>query len=123
MVPKYAEGWWEDAFRLQPTASEIRGHKCGEKQMLTIVAYDITDPKRLKRIAQLCEDYGVRVEYSVFECRLDAALFEEFWGQLQARIDPETDRIVAYTVCARCAKEIRNGGTFVGTEKVICYVF
>jgi hypothetical protein len=38
--------------------------------MLHLVAYDISDPKRLSRVARVCKDYGIRVEYSVFECDL-----------------------------------------------------
>jgi len=34
----------------------------GEGQMLSIVGYDITNPKRLRRIARICEDYGLCVQ-------------------------------------------------------------
>ncbi len=56
------EGWWEAAFALVPNASEASGHKCGSKQMLTLVAYDIREPKRLAKIAKTCEDFGVRIQ-------------------------------------------------------------
>lgn len=117
------EGWWEEAFRLIPTPSESQGHPCGHKQVLTIVAYDITDPKRLAKIARLCEDWGVRIQYSVFECRLEASQFENFWLQLLEHIDPATDRLVAYRVCHACAKEILTAGTQVVTSQPIAYVF
>ncbi len=39
--------------------------------MLTLLAYDITNDKRLRQVARTCEEYRVRVQYSVFECRLD----------------------------------------------------
>jgi CRISPR-associated protein Cas2 len=118
-----AMGWWEQAFCLRPTQSELAGHRCGEKQMLAIVAYDITDHKRLARVAKLCEDFGVRVQYSVFECRLESHRFDQFWNQLQGEIDPERDRIVAYKVCAACARAIRSGGSQTHYEKVVAYVF
>jgi CRISPR-associated protein Cas2 len=43
--------------------------------MLMLITYDISlaDPEgqtRLRRIAKHCLDYGVRVQYSVFECDL-----------------------------------------------------
>ena len=57
-------GWWEEAFAYRPSPSEQRGHPCGARQMLTIVAYDITEPKRLVKIARFCEDHGMRVQYS-----------------------------------------------------------
>jgi CRISPR-associated protein Cas2 len=91
--------------------------------MLTIVAYDITEPKRLKQIAKFCEEWGVRIQYSIFECRLEADRFDDFWLELLERIDPATDRVVAYKVCAACAKEILSAGQQQHHEKVVCYVF
>ena len=43
--------------------------------MKTIVSYDVstTDsggPGRLRKVAKACKSYGVRVQYSVFECSL-----------------------------------------------------
>ena len=90
--------------------------------MLTIVAYDITQQKRLARVAKVCEDYGVRVQYSLFECRLDENDFNEFWLQLLAEIDEDEDRLVAYRVDARSAKETMTAGTMVCSEKVLCYL-
>src|SRR5271165_4842138 len=116
-------GWWEDAFEKRPTRSEQRGHPCGEHQMLTVVAYDITDQRRLQRIAKICEDYGVRVQYSVFECRLEADKFDRFWNDLLGTIDSSTDRLVAYKVCVACARDIRSAGTQTHQEKVVAYVF
>ena len=90
--------------------------------MLTIVAYDISDPKRLARVAKVCEDYGVRVQYSVFECRLDESEFTDFWLKLLGEIDETEDRLVAYKIDARSAKETMTAGTMVCSEKVMCYL-
>lgn len=89
--------------------------------MLILIAYDITDPKRLHKVAKLCEDYGVRVQLSVFECRLEATRFEQFWSGLNAILDTATDRAVAYPVCVRCAGEIRDAGKMVHNETVVAY--
>lgn len=90
--------------------------------MLTLVGYDITEPKRLSRVARICEDYGVRVQYSLFECRLEEAEFEDFWLKLLCEIDEKEDRLVAYKIDAKCAKETLTAGTMVCSEKVVCYV-
>jgi CRISPR-associated protein Cas2 len=107
---------------LQPTASDLSGHRCGALQMLTLVAYDICNPKRLHRAAKVCEDWGMRIQYSVFECRLEAQSFALFWDELSAVIDPKDDRIVAYKICTKCAREIHSLGTQVHNEKVVAYV-
>lgn len=90
--------------------------------MLTVVAYDVTDPKRLARVARVCEDYGVRVQYSVFECCLEEGDFEKFWSRLLEEIDPLEDRLVAYCLDARCAKLTRTAGTMICSERMVCYL-
>ncbi len=93
--------------------------------MLMIVGYDITDSRRLRQVAKHCEDYGIRVQYSMFECRLEAGYFEEFWSGLLDLIDEAEDRIVAYRICVTCAREIRTAGTMTASEQkeAIAYVF
>jgi CRISPR-associated protein Cas2 len=90
--------------------------------MLTLVAYDITQDKRLHKVAKVCEDYGVRVQYSVFECHLDEDEFTDFWLKLLQIIDEAEDRLVAYKIDARSAKETLTAGTMVCAEKVVCYL-
>ena len=121
----YFDGWWEKTFADRPTRSEQEGHACGEDEMLMIVAYDIMDPRRLQQVAKHCEDYGIRVQYSVFECRLKAEEFDRFWQDLCDLIDPAADRLVSYRICARCAQEVRMAGTQEVTSdaRPVAYVF
>ena len=35
-----------------------------------LVTYDISDPRRLRRVARVCSDFGDRVQQSVFACQL-----------------------------------------------------
>ena len=90
--------------------------------MVTVLAYDISAQKRLARVARVCEDFGVRVQYSIFECRLDEKEFADFWLKLLEEIDEDEDRIVAYKIDARCAKETLTAGTMVCSEKSLCYL-
>jgi CRISPR-associated protein Cas2 len=112
------EGWWFEAFPIVPYQSSPPG----EGEMLTVVAYDISNPKRLARVASVCEDFGVRVQYSVFECRLEETEFTEFWLKLLAEIKDDEDRIVAYKIDARSARETLTAGTMVCSEKAVCYL-
>jgi len=46
---------------------------------LTLVAYDIADPKRLRRVHKVVRDFGDPLQYSLFLCALsrqDAAVLE-----------------------------------------------
>ncbi len=55
--------------------------------MLILVTYDVSTVekagvRRLRRVAQACEDYGTRVQKSVFECQVG----QKEWAQLRARL-------------------------------------
>lgn len=75
--------------------------------MLHIVAYDIRDPRRLKKIAGLCLDYGVRMQYSVFEFDLEPELTRKFVFEIESVIDKSRDREMIVPVCGNCRKNIR----------------
>ena len=76
----------------------------------------------LARVARICEDFGLRVQYSLFECRLEEPEFTEFWSALLGVIDEQEDRLVAYQLDARAARETLTAGTMVCSEKVVCYL-
>jgi CRISPR-associated protein Cas2 len=69
--------------------------------MWIIVAYDVrTDEasgrKRLRRVAQVCKDFGQRVQKSVFECQVDDMKYEELRRRLLREIDDEEDNLRLY---------------------------
>lgn len=95
----------------------------GNPNMLRLIAYDIAAPKRLRRIANVCGDFGLRVQKSIFECWLEKDRFDALWDALLKEIDPKHDSIVAYTLDAAAAKVRRQAGNVsVLTEKRICVI-
>ena len=69
--------------------------------MWIIVAYDVrTDEakgrKRLRRVAQVCKDFGQRVQKSVFECQVNEMKYEELRRRLLREIDDEEDNLRLY---------------------------
>ena len=92
------------------------------KNMLRLVAYDIANAKRLRKVALLCLDYGFRVEYSVFECDLDDETFHFFWERLNQIIDPHEDRIIVYRICASCVSKILCAGEVNRPNRPLVYV-
>ena len=55
--------------------------------MRVLVTYDVSTVeaagrRRLRRVAQACEDYGVRVQKSVFECQVG----DTEWARLRDRL-------------------------------------
>ena len=66
-----------------------------------VVTYDIATAdaagvRRLARVAAVCERYGVRAQYSVFECRIDGILRERLISELEDTIDPRVDSVHLY---------------------------
>lgn len=104
----------ETVYVYDPTSKEVR-------DMLYLIAYDITDPRRLRHVAKTCEAFGIRVEYSVFECDLDESSFARLWERLN-RLITDDDALMAYRICRECVKKILTSGTPVRPGKVLCYI-
>lgn len=71
--------------------------------MLMLVSYDVctlsaAGRRRLKRIAKACENRGIRVQNSVFECNLDWAQWLELKAALEKICDPEVDSLRYYNL-------------------------
>lgn len=68
-----------------------------------VVTYDINTStkegeRRLARVAKTCEGYGVRVQYSVFECRLNDMDLLRLKRELADVMDPRRDSIRFYKI-------------------------
>ena len=59
-----------------------------------LVCYDISDPKRLRKVARTCEDFGYRKQLSVFLCRVSATDFVRLRTRLYDIIDLEADQVL-----------------------------
>jgi CRISPR-associated protein Cas2 len=80
--------------------------------MLVLVTYDVAitsgdGPRRLRRVARACKDFGQRVQYSVFEIEVDPAQWIALKARLEAIIDADTDSLRYYHLGAnwRCRVE------------------
>ena len=70
-----------------------------------LVAYDIANPKRLRRVARTCEDSGFG-QSLVFFCRLGAGDVIRLKSRLYDIIKVDQDRVLLVPLCARCPAEI-----------------
>ena len=69
--------------------------------MLVLVTYDVNTEtakarKRLRRVAKVCENFGQRVQNSVFECLVDPAQWANLRQQLTDEIDEKEDSLRFY---------------------------
>ena len=78
--------------------------------MLHLIAYDIGNPRRLRRVAKICADYGIRMEKSVFECDLTDQQMMQFWERLRRVVDEDEDRVFDYRIGALERRNIRRMG-------------
>ena len=85
--------------------------------MLTIVSYDIIDNKQRTKLAKKLLDFGMRVQYSVFECNLTNKQIEEMKKQALKFVDPEKDSFRIYRLCDQCIKRIESFGIKKGYEE------
>ena len=76
------------------------------KKLFCVVAYDIADDKRRLRIVKVLEKYGVRVNFSVFECVLTESQYLKVQQLLKDKMKEKEDRIIFYPVCVNCFTKI-----------------
>ena len=74
--------------------------------LFVIVSYDITDAKRLRKVATCLEDAGQRVQYSVFECYLTEMQLDKLCKKLTKLIDTEDDKLRFYTLCEKDVSKV-----------------
>ena len=89
--------------------------------MMVLITYDISfenvgGQKRLRRIAKHCLDYGVRVQYSTFECEVTP----DQWVQLKAKLlnefDKNVDSLRFYMLGANWKRKVEHHGSKVTVD-------
>ena len=83
--------------------------------MLMLVSYDVstTDSagkRRLRQIAKACQNFGVRVQNSVFECNVNYAQWVKLKASLENIFDPETDSLRYYNLGNNYSTRIEHVG-------------
>jgi CRISPR-associated protein Cas2 len=83
--------------------------------MMVLVTYDVNTEteagkKRLTKVAKQCQDYGQRVQNSVFECILDPAQLKQLQSKLIKLIDPEKDSLRFYYLGDDWRKRVEHVG-------------
>lgn len=89
--------------------------------MLIVITYDVntTNPdgeKRLRKVAKVCEKYGIRVQNSVFEVLVDAAQLVTLKYELAKEIDEEVDSVRFYRLGNAYQNKIESMGKKLKVE-------
>ena len=85
--------------------------------MLILVSYDIPDDRRRTKLAHALKDFGERVQYSVFECRLEGAQVAHLSARMAKLVEPAKDSVRIYRLCAACAGHVEIQGIGRVTEE------
>lgn len=88
--------------------------------MMVLVSYDVNitsegGPRRLRRVAKICKNYGQRVQFSVFECIVDPTQWTILRQQLAQVIEPERDSLRFYFLGSNWKRRIEH----IGTKEVL----
>ncbi|RMH65897.1 MAG: CRISPR-associated endonuclease Cas2 [Calditrichaeota bacterium] len=83
--------------------------------MMVLVSYDISldnknGARRLRKVAKICQNYGQRVQYSVFEISIDPTLWIKVRAQLIETIDEQKDSLRFYFLGANWKRRIEHIG-------------
>jgi CRISPR-associated protein Cas2 len=83
--------------------------------MLVLVTYDVNTAegggtRRLRRVAKACQDFGQRVQYSVFEIEVDPAQWTLLKSRLESIIDRERDSLRYYYLGANWQRRVEHVG-------------
>ena len=84
--------------------------------MLIVVTYDVSTETsagraRLRKGAKQCQNYGLRVQNSVFECKLDEAQFFVFRSSLLKLINENEDSLRFYRLGNNYQNRIEHYGS------------
>lgn len=84
--------------------------------MLVLVTYDVSTEtpegkKRLRRVAKACENYGQRVQLSVFECLVDPTQWATLRLRLISMIDKKEDSLRFYFLGANWKRRVEHIGS------------
>jgi len=83
--------------------------------MLVLITYDVNTQtpegrKRLRQVSKTCQDFGQRVQNSVYECEVDAGQLLKVKDRLVRLIDAETDSLRFYNLGNKGQSKVEHVG-------------
>lgn len=78
--------------------------------MISLITYDITDPKRLKRMHKFLKEFGLNTQKSVFECDIDDNALKSIRRFCREELDLDDDQVRIYKICSRCINKVSISG-------------
>ena len=73
--------------------------------MKFVIAYDIQSNKNRKKLSDILEGIGYRVNFSVFECELNEAKLKKLIKSAKSLLNVKTDSLRFYRLCENCVEK------------------
>ena len=83
-----------------------------------VICYDITEPKRWRKVYKRLQGYGRRLQYSIFRCRMTKIDVEKLRWELEKELGTD-DKLLILNVCERCENKtisINRPESWIGDE-------
>ncbi len=77
-----------------------------------LAVYDVADNRRRLRLAGVLDDFGDRVQNSVFEMLLEQDELPLVKERIAEAINPLEDKVRLYPLCDACGKKVVDFGPF-----------
>lgn len=88
--------------------------------MRYVISYDIESDRTRRKLAKLLEGYGVRIQYSVFECNLTDKRFQKLYKEIFQLNSGKSDGSVRfYSICKNCEDKIVTIGKPLNELKML----
>lgn len=76
------------------------------KKTFCVVAYDIKEDRKRARVSKILERYGIRVNFSVFECMFTDIQLLQVQEKIKKILDKRSDTVIYYPICVNCYTKI-----------------
>ena len=76
------------------------------KKTFCVVAYDIKEDRKRARVSKILEKYGIRVNFSVFECMFTDIQLLQVQEKIKKILDKRSDTVIYYPICVNCYTKI-----------------
>lgn len=89
--------------------------------MMVLVTYDVNTEseagkRRLRQVAKTCQNHGQRVQFSVFECVVEPALWVQLRARLLSIVDPSVDSLRFYFLGSNWQSRVEHAGAKPGYD-------
>lgn len=78
--------------------------------MVVMISYDISSNRTRGKVHRFLKEFGLNTQKSIFECDLEPDAMKRIVRYLELVINPATDSVRIYRICAGCLRKVQISG-------------